>query len=129
MSTSKDCIATLTELAKHCNEHKIISALNECGDDLLLLYTLDSLMKQIGGTYIDILSRKLPNAFLRIFERNEGNVSIQKKIFNLRCTWKGILSDGVLFKIDKVVNEIDNGWPIQCVSAAHCFYARNHFID
>ena len=129
MSTSKDGIPALIELAKHCSEHKIIYALNECEDDLLLLYTLDSLMKQIGGTYIDILSRKLPNVFLRIFERNDGNGSIQKKMFNLRCTWKGILSDGVLFKIDKGVNDIDNGWPIQGVSAANCFYARNHFID
>lgn len=129
MSTSKDGIPTLIDLAKHCNEHKIIDALNECEDDLLVLYTLDSLMKQIGGTYIDILSGKLPNVFQRIFERNVGNVSMPKKIFNLRCTWKGILCDGVLFKIDKAVNEIDNGWPIQGVSAAHCFCARNHFIN
>lgn len=118
---NKAQILKLTELAKlainvDLSPRKIVDAIiyDDTKDKLLILYTLDALMKYVGGVFVGSISERIVRLFEKTFDGS--NNETREKLFKMRHTWLGILSDSTLLKIDKVVNAIDEAWPIVEVS-------------
>ena len=98
---------------------------------LPILYLLDSIMKNLGGEYLELFSKNIVATFCHTFEKVvrscEGTtkafampvflfvqVDPKKRIslFKLRQTWNGIIPARKLIAIDKHVHSIDSGWPV-----------------
>lgn len=78
--------------------------------NLVMLHILDALMKNLGQIYINIISRYIKKFFQECFQ--SADVETRRKMYNLRCTWKNVLSDVLLLKMDTAINIIDDAWPV-----------------
>lgn len=80
-------------------------------DGLLKLYIIDSIMKTVGGPYLDIFSKEILKLFVQVFET--WTSSSKCKLFQLRWTWNGLLHSSILHLLDVTVNKIDKNWQVQ----------------
>eukprot|EP00116_Pleurobrachia_bachei_P010969 sb/3471231/ len=116
-STSKPLITTLSIVAGEYRkygrtitdviENHLMKAVPS--HKLPCLYLVDSIIKNIGAPYIDLLSRCIVKMFVSAF--TVGDESVRKLLFKLRCTWKDIFSSEKLRELDSCVREIDPNWP------------------
>lgn len=84
---------------------------NERAEGLLKLYLLDSIVKNIGGSYLGLFSEVLVEMYKLIFLT--ADATIRKKMFDLRQTWNSVFSTSTLLSIDIGMNEMDSNWPVQ----------------
>ncbi len=101
---SKQIISSLTEsvkqLAKNVNKRHIIQVIiTDTSDGMLMLYLTDSIMRTIGGAFVGIISQEIASIFRTIFKN--ADFSTRGKLVALRKSWNQVLSEPVLFKIDR----------------------------
>merc|ERR1712048_137161 len=81
-----------------------------------VLYLIDSIVKNVGGNSVKLFQDKLVNAFEDTFRSN--NTTTRTKLYKLRQSWSNtasvspIFTRNVLIRLDRRVNMMDPGWPI-----------------
>lgn len=88
-----------------------------------LLPLIDSIIKQVGGSYIYEFGRKIPLIFKLTFDT--ANDKDRLKLFELRKSWTQIFSPGVLMRLDRKVHDIDNDWPLYVCLPCELWFKSN----
>lgn len=70
--------------------------IKNCLDPLLKLYLMDSIMKTVGGVYIDVIGARILPVFIETFR--QVDVEVRKKLFHLRQSWNSVLLPKTLFE-------------------------------
>jgi len=78
------------------------------------LYLLDSILKNVGGNFFEIISKHMIGIFTNVFEK--GDEKIRMSLFKLRNTWPQYFPTAFLHKLDLAVKELDPNWPIEKIS-------------
>ncbi|XP_052443955.1 pre-mRNA cleavage complex 2 protein Pcf11 [Carassius gibelio] len=81
------------------------------GEKLPVLYLVDSIVKNVGGEYLEVFAKNLVNSFICVFEKVDE--ATRKSLFKLRSTWDEIFPLKKLYAVDVRVNSIDPAWPIK----------------
>ncbi|XP_068026635.1 ubiquitin carboxyl-terminal hydrolase 36-like [Melanerpes formicivorus] len=122
--SSKSYISKLTVLA----QQKVafassIAALVEAqaakappAQKLPALYLLDSIIKNVGGAYLQAFAPNLVETFLSVFEK--GDTETRKSLFLLRSTWDRVFPLEKLHALDVRVKSLDPAWPVKPLPAA-----------
>ena len=96
------------------------------GQKLPMLYLIDSIIKNVGGIYKRLFEEYIVEIFILVFESGTGD--IKTSLFKLRNTWKNVINERELAKLDRLVNERDSHWPIQSRSENNRVYYVNPAI-
>ncbi|XP_030636860.1 pre-mRNA cleavage complex 2 protein Pcf11 isoform X2 [Chanos chanos] len=80
-------------------------------EKLPVLYLVDSIVKNVGGEYLDVFAKNLVTSFICVFEKVDENT--RKSLFKLRSTWDDIFPLKKLYSLDVRVNSLDPAWPIK----------------
>ncbi|XP_076835724.1 pre-mRNA cleavage complex 2 protein Pcf11 [Brachyhypopomus gauderio] len=80
-------------------------------EKLPVLYLVDSIVKNVGGEYLEVFAKNLITSFICVFEKVDENT--RKSLFKLRSTWDDIFPLKKLYALDVRVNSIDPAWPIK----------------
>ncbi|XP_015187887.1 PREDICTED: uncharacterized protein LOC107072450 isoform X2 [Polistes dominula] len=115
---SKPLINMLTMLAEDNVEHApaIVQAvenhLQKVRSDIKLpvLYLIDSIVKNVNGTYLNLFTQNIVNTFCGVFEKVDENT--RASMWKLRQTWNDVFPAKKLFSLDVRVQSIDPAWPI-----------------
>ncbi|KAM9408152.1 pre-mRNA cleavage complex 2 protein Pcf11-like [Pholidichthys leucotaenia] len=78
---------------------------------LPVLYLVDSIVKNVGGEYLEVFAKNLIASFICVFEKVDENT--RKSLFKLRSTWDDVFPLKKLFALDVWVNSLDPAWPIK----------------
>ncbi|KAK7143529.1 hypothetical protein R3I93_014633 [Phoxinus phoxinus] len=81
------------------------------GEKLPVLYLVDSIVKNVGGDYLEVFAKNLVNSFICVFEKVDEVT--RKSLFKLRSTWDEIFPLKKLYALDVRVNSVDPAWPIK----------------
>ncbi|XP_026183584.1 pre-mRNA cleavage complex 2 protein Pcf11 [Mastacembelus armatus] len=116
---SKPHINMLTILAEeNLNFAKDIVAIIEAQilkapatEKLPVLYLVDSIVKNVGGEYLEVFAKNLISSFICVFEKVDENT--RKSLFKLRSTWDDVFPLKKLYALDVRVNSLDPAWPIK----------------
>ncbi|KAK2584744.1 hypothetical protein KPH14_007075 [Odynerus spinipes] len=108
----------LTMLAEDNVEHApaIVQAvenhLQKVRSDIKLpvLYLIDSIVKNVNGTYLNLFTQNIVNTFCGVFEKVDENT--RASMWKLRQTWNDVFPAKKLFSLDVRVQSIDPAWPI-----------------
>ncbi|KAJ8405888.1 hypothetical protein AAFF_G00313250 [Aldrovandia affinis] len=79
-------------------------------EKLPVLYLVDSIVKNVGGEYLEVFAKNLVTSFICVFEKVDENT--RKSLFKLRSTWDEIFPLKKLYALDVRVNSVDPAWPI-----------------
>jgi hypothetical protein len=79
-----------------------------------LLYLLDSIVKNLGGDYISLVTQNLVSTFCSAFE--QADEQMRRDLFKLRQTWPPYFPTKKLHAIDVRVNTMDPNWPVVSLS-------------
>ncbi|XP_077983868.1 pre-mRNA cleavage complex 2 protein Pcf11-like isoform X2 [Glandiceps talaboti] len=79
-------------------------------EKLPVLYLLDSILKNISGTYQGFFTHNIVETFCGVFEKVDEKT--RQAMFKLRTTWNEYFPSSKLHSLDVKVNTIDPAWPI-----------------
>lgn len=112
---NKDIIDALTKSAGigWTNAVQIVDMILNCKptEAIVKLYLIDSILKNIGGIYLELFGQILVSTFTTIFKI--ADVNTRKKMYILRCTWNDVLSRDMLLSLDNATNKMDFKWPVK----------------
>lgn len=122
---SKPLINMLTMLAEDYIEHaplivKVVELHLQkvtCDIKLPILYLIDSIVKNVGKTYIPLFTQNIVSTFCAVFEKVDEKVRFQ--MFKLRQTWNEVFPQKKLFALDVRVHAIDPAWPITATQSVN----------
>ncbi|XP_055333538.1 polyadenylation and cleavage factor homolog 11-like [Paramacrobiotus metropolitanus] len=77
---------------------------------LVLLYVIDSILKNSKGDYKPLFRPYLVKMFTSIFKQSDER--IRSSMYKVRCTWNQLYEPSYLQLLDEKVNEIDPKWPV-----------------
>ncbi|XP_065367764.1 uncharacterized protein Pcf11 isoform X2 [Calliphora vicina] len=77
---------------------------------LPILYLIDSIVKNVKSTYVQLFSQSIVNIFCGAFEK--VNEKIRERMYALRQTWNEVFSAQRLYALDVKVKRLDHNWPI-----------------
>ncbi|XP_067842368.1 pre-mRNA cleavage complex 2 protein Pcf11 [Heptranchias perlo] len=80
-------------------------------EKLPIMYLMDSIVKNVGGSYISLFAQNLMSTFASVFEKVDE--STRKSLFKLRSTWDEMFQLTKLYALDVKVNKLDPAWPIK----------------
>ncbi|XP_051881877.1 pre-mRNA cleavage complex 2 protein Pcf11 [Pristis pectinata] len=80
-------------------------------EKLPVMYLMDSIVKNVGGSYITLFAQNLGLTFASVFEKVDE--STRKSLFKLRSTWDDMFQLTKLYALDVKVNKLDPAWPIK----------------
>ncbi|XP_078078009.1 pre-mRNA cleavage complex 2 protein Pcf11 isoform X1 [Mustelus asterias] len=80
-------------------------------EKLPVMYLMDSIVKNVGGSYISLFAQNLSPVFSSVFEKVDE--STRKSLFKLRSTWDEMFQLTKLYALDVKVNKLDPAWPIK----------------
>ncbi|XP_048389435.2 pre-mRNA cleavage complex 2 protein Pcf11 isoform X4 [Stegostoma tigrinum] len=80
-------------------------------EKLPVMYLMDSIVKNVGGSYISLFAQNLSLIFSSVFEKVDE--STRKSLFKLRSTWDEMFQLTKLYALDVKVNKLDPAWPIK----------------
>ncbi|XP_066502803.1 pre-mRNA cleavage complex 2 protein Pcf11 [Hoplias malabaricus] len=80
-------------------------------EKLPVLYLVDSIVKNVGGEYLEVFAKNIVTSFICVFEKVDENT--RKSLFKLRSTWDEIFPLKKLYALDVRVNSVDPAWPIK----------------
>lgn len=80
-------------------------------EKLPVMYLMDSIVKNVGGSYITLFAQNLGVTFSSVFEKVDE--STRKSLFKLRSTWDDMFQLTKLYALDVKVNKLDPAWPIK----------------
>ncbi|XP_063537614.1 pre-mRNA cleavage complex 2 protein Pcf11 [Cydia strobilella] len=131
---SKPLINMLTILAEENVDHAgvivdtVEKHLEKVQADIKLpvLYLVDSIIKNVGGAYVQKFSQIIVNMFTRTFKQVDEKVRSQ--MFKLRETWHDVFPATKLYQLDVKVNLIDPAWPIQAQPHQSTIHVNPNFL-
>ncbi|XP_007900906.1 pre-mRNA cleavage complex 2 protein Pcf11 isoform X1 [Callorhinchus milii] len=80
-------------------------------EKLPIMYLMDSIVKNVGGSYISLFAQNIVSTFACVFEKVDE--STRKSLFKLRSTWDDMFPLKRLYALDVKVNKLDPAWPIK----------------
>ncbi|XP_068021585.1 uncharacterized protein [Melanerpes formicivorus] len=121
---SKSAITELTVLAKQKVAFaSSIASLVEAqmakappSQKLPVIYLMDSIVKHVGGAYLQAFAPNLVETFLSVFEKVDTET--RKSLFLLRSTWDRVFPLEKLHALDVRVKSLDPAWPVTPLPAA-----------
>lgn len=75
---------------QHAEQIVYIIINNDNDDGLLILYLMDSIMRNVGGRYVTLFCQDMVKMFCGIF-RISVKPGVRKKIFDLRLSWDQLI--------------------------------------
>merc|ERR1711937_915547 len=75
------------------------------------LYLLDSILKNIGGEYVNIISKRIVETFSHVFETAMDERK-RMSLFKLRNTWTQYIPTKTLYELDVRISKTDPNWPV-----------------
>lgn len=84
---------------------------NDKCNSLMKMYTIDSIVKTVGGDYIQLFDSIIKDKFVDSFKR--CNCEEKEKLFTLRRSWENVFPLSTLSSIDNAVNQLDKNWPVR----------------
>ncbi|XP_054160515.1 polyadenylation and cleavage factor homolog 11-like [Oppia nitens] len=92
-----------------CIEHRLHEVSND--KKLPILYLLDSIIKNVGNTYVNLFTQNIVSTFCDVFEKVDEKTRLS--LYKLRQTWADIFHHKKLYAIDvRIHNQLDPAWPI-----------------
>ncbi|XP_063228408.1 serine/arginine repetitive matrix protein 2-like isoform X2 [Bacillus rossius redtenbacheri] len=115
---SKPLINMLTMLAEENIDHAaaIVQAVEQHlqkvqpSIKLPVLYLIDSIVKNVGGAYINLFTQNIVSTFCGVFEKVDERV--RENMFKLRMTWNEVFPAKKLYALDVRVSSMDPAWPV-----------------
>jgi len=80
------------------------------------LYLLDSILKNIGGNYVTIISKYIVEVFCHTFE-SANDERKRMQLFKLRNTWTQYILAKCLYDLDVRTSKTDPNWPVVAPSS------------
>ncbi|XP_034033481.1 pre-mRNA cleavage complex 2 protein Pcf11 isoform X2 [Thalassophryne amazonica] len=80
-------------------------------EKLPVLYLVDSIVKNVGGEYLEVFAKNLITSFICVFEKVDENT--RKSLFKLRSTWDDVFPLKKLYALDIRVQSLDPAWPVR----------------
>ncbi|XP_063867360.1 uncharacterized protein LOC135104185 isoform X2 [Scylla paramamosain] len=74
------------------------------------LYLLDSIVKNVGSPFTEIIQSRISDVFYKLF--HEGEKKVRKMLFDLRRSWNDKLPPKLLVTMDQRVRMMDPAWPV-----------------
>ncbi|XP_068144812.1 pre-mRNA cleavage complex 2 protein Pcf11 isoform X2 [Drosophila tropicalis] len=84
---------------------------------LPILYLIDSIIKNVKSSYVQLFGQCIVNIFLTAFESVQHSQSqvlekVRERMYALRQTWNEVFPPSKLYELDVKVKRLDNNWPI-----------------
>ncbi|XP_017069241.1 uncharacterized protein LOC108106576 isoform X2 [Drosophila eugracilis] len=84
---------------------------------LPILYLIDSIVKNVKSSYVQLFGQCIVNIFLHAFESVQHSQSqvlekVRERMYALRQTWNEVFPPSKMYALDVKVKRLDNNWPI-----------------
>ncbi|XP_023168647.2 uncharacterized protein LOC111597926 isoform X2 [Drosophila hydei] len=84
---------------------------------LPILYLIDSIIKNVKSSYVQLFGQCIVNIFLNAFESVQHSPSqvlekVRERMYLLRQTWNDVFPASKMYALDVKVKRLDNNWPI-----------------
>ncbi|KQS62595.1 uncharacterized protein LOC6549106 isoform X5 [Drosophila erecta] len=84
---------------------------------LPILYLIDSIIKNVKSSYVQLFGQCIVNIFLHAFESVQHSQSqvlekVRERMYALRQTWNEVFPPSKMYALDVKVKRLDNNWPI-----------------
>ncbi|KAH8398962.1 hypothetical protein KR222_004292 [Zaprionus bogoriensis] len=84
---------------------------------LPILYLIDSIIKNVKSSYVQLFGQCIVNIFLNAFESVQHSPSqvlekVRERMYLLRQTWNEVFPPSKMYALDVKVKRLDNNWPI-----------------
>ncbi|XP_062128211.1 uncharacterized protein LOC133840419 isoform X1 [Drosophila sulfurigaster albostrigata] len=84
---------------------------------LPILYLIDSIIKNVKSSYVQLFGQCIVNIFLHAFESVQHSPSqvlekVRERMYLLRQTWNEVFPASKMYALDVKVKRLDNNWPI-----------------
>ncbi|KAH8384791.1 hypothetical protein KR093_008328 [Drosophila rubida] len=84
---------------------------------LPILYLIDSIIKNVKSSYVQLFGQCIVNIFLNAFESVQHSPSqvlekVRERMYLLRQTWNEVFPASKMYALDVKVKRLDNNWPI-----------------
>ncbi|XP_037712495.1 uncharacterized protein LOC119548976 isoform X2 [Drosophila subpulchrella] len=84
---------------------------------LPILYLIDSIVKNVKSSYVQLFGQCIVNIFLHAFESVQHSQSqllekVRERMYALRQTWNEVFPPSKMYALDVKVKQLDNNWPI-----------------
>ncbi|SPP75107.1 uncharacterized protein LOC117578746 isoform X3 [Drosophila guanche] len=84
---------------------------------LPILYLIDSIIKNVKSSYVQLFAQCIVNIFLNAFESVQHSQSqllekVRERMYALRQTWNEVFPPSKMYALDVKVKRLDNNWPI-----------------
>ncbi|KRF79499.1 uncharacterized protein Dvir_GJ21559, isoform C [Drosophila virilis] len=84
---------------------------------LPILYLIDSIIKNVKSSYVQLFGQCIVNIFLNAFESVQHSPSqvlekVRERMYLLRQTWNDVFPPSKMYALDVKVKRLDNNWPI-----------------
>ncbi|XP_043646090.1 uncharacterized protein LOC122615209 isoform X1 [Drosophila teissieri] len=84
---------------------------------LPILYLIDSIVKNVKSSYVQLFGQCIVNIFLNAFESVQHSQSqvlekVRERMYALRQTWNEVFPPSKMYALDVKVKRLDNNWPI-----------------
>ncbi|KAH8348098.1 hypothetical protein KR084_004094 [Drosophila pseudotakahashii] len=84
---------------------------------LPILYLIDSIVKNVKSSYVQLFGQCIVNIFLHAFGSVQHSQSqllekVRERMYALRQTWNEVFPPSRMYALDVKVKQLDNNWPI-----------------
>ncbi|KAH8402419.1 hypothetical protein KR009_011883 [Drosophila setifemur] len=84
---------------------------------LPILYLIDSIVKNVKSSYVQLFGQCIVKIFLHAFESVQHSQSqvlekVRERMYALRQTWNEVFPPSKMYALDVQVKRLDNNWPI-----------------
>ncbi|XP_037956673.1 uncharacterized protein LOC119686229 isoform X2 [Teleopsis dalmanni] len=93
---------------------------------LPILYLIDSIVKNVKSTYVQLFSQCIVNIFCGVFET--VNEKVRERMYALRQTWNEVFSAQKLYTLDVKVKRLDVNWPITAQHSQPAIHVNPNFL-
>lgn len=131
---SKPLINVLTMLADENspNAKVIVEAIEEqlskvqTDVKLPLLYLIDCIVKNVGGTYTSLFSQNIVSTFCGVFKVVDEKT--RAEMYKLRQTWNEVFPQMKLYAIDVQISLLDPAWPVTAKPPPNSIHFNPKFL-
>ncbi|CAH1974031.1 unnamed protein product [Acanthoscelides obtectus] len=131
---SRPLINVLTMLAEEnsTNAKVIVEAiethLQKVSTDVKLpiLYLIDCIVKNVGGTYTQLFSQNIVSTFCNVFKAVDEKT--RAEMFKLRQTWNDVFPQMKLYAIDVQISLLDPAWPVTAKPPSNSIHFNPKFL-
>ncbi|KAJ8944029.1 hypothetical protein NQ318_021745 [Aromia moschata] len=93
---------------------------------LPILYLIDCIVKNVGGTYTTLFSQNIVSTFCGVFKAVDEKT--RAEMFKLRQTWNDVFPQMKLYAIDVQINLLDPAWPVTAKPPSNSIHFNPKFL-